>query len=423
MDRLRTMLLALLPAPIASRLGHHIYSYETDSTTYLNGVRGVAAVTVMFQHISAQYYDLIYWAHGSREEDTAFIQLPFVRLLVSGQFAVHLFFVLSGFVLSHDPLRRAYEGQYDSVLISLPSKILRRPLRLFLPLWPVIVVCCVLIEAGWFPTPPTGNLWAQLVEGWRLYLFSAWAPFRFYRGGDTDVPVLVNWAHAWTLSAEFRGSMVVFFLCTMVRMSPWLRLIGLVTFSWYCLYESYWDISLFIAGMVLAEVRHLRARLAPLQSSATTVPWFFWAGILVSALYIAGFPPHDPRDSPWYGFLMYSPSLLEVRSFYLNCAAFAIILSLENLPRVQEWLNSRVILYLGHISFGLYLMHWPVVFSAGERTINHLHRDLGYTLFSSVIMGGTLAVVLSVWIGDVFTRLVDRNCIRVAKWVAKVTRV
>lgn len=451
-DRLKGFLVILLPAFVASRLGHNIYSYKSDSTTYLNGVRGLAAITVIIQHITAQWYDVVYWAYGAREEDTAFIQLPFVRLIVSGQFAVHLFFVLSGFVLSLEPLKRAYDGEYDSVLTSLPSKIIRRPFRLFLPLWPVIVICCVFTEAGWFPSSPMGNLWAQLANGWRLFLFSAWAPFRFYRGSESDVPEIPNWGHAWTLPAEFRGSMVVFFLCTMVRMSPWLRLFGLVLFSWWCLYEQYWDMSLFIAGMVLAEVRHLRARLAPLRlpsflnsssssrgrcgsgsstdtgidtefAATTSVSWFFWAAVLIIALYVSGFPPHDPHESPLYSFLMYSDSYVDVRLTYLNCAAFAVILSLENLPRVQGWLNNPAVLYLGHISFGVYLMHWPVVFSIGNKTILLLHDDAGWSLFAAVTTGCTVAVLLSVWVGDVFTRVVDRNCIRFSKWVAKVTKV
>lgn len=419
--------LAFLPSFVGPLFGYRPLDQDViriDDTTYLNGVRGLAAMAVCLQHLVAQYYPYLYWAPGARPEDNHLIQLPFIRLLLGGQFAVHVFFTLSGFVLSYGPLKKAYDGQYDRVLSSLPSSILRRPLRLMLPLWPIVVICCVLIEMGYFPATPMGSLTARLADGWSLYLYTAWAPFRFSRPGDADIPLIPNWAHAWTLSCESRGSMVVFMVCTQIRMAPWLRMLGVTAFSWACLAQGYYDISLFLAGMLLAELRHLR-RKSTITLPPAVVQWmpFFWHALLIASLYVGSFPSMQSQDSPWYRFFFDWPTIGALpRTHYLNMAAVGLIASLENLPGIQRWLNSPVLLYLGNISFGLYLTHWPVVFSVGQISINNLLLR-GWTPIWALLTGGTMVVVLSIWAGDVYCRHVDRNCVKFAAWVAKKTGV
>jgi hypothetical protein len=80
-------------------------------TSYLNGLRGVAALFVVFNHYVSQYFPYI--THGwrsdkggdaARRENDRFIQLPVIRAVYSGRFMVTIFFVISGYVLSHKAL-------------------------------------------------------------------------------------------------------------------------------------------------------------------------------------------------------------------------------------------------------------------------------------------------------------------------------
>lgn len=65
-------------------------------TSYLNGLRGLAAWLVFVTHLL--YDPGFHEGYAGRPGDFA-IQLPFLRLLFAGQFMVAIFFILSGFVL------------------------------------------------------------------------------------------------------------------------------------------------------------------------------------------------------------------------------------------------------------------------------------------------------------------------------------
>lgn len=121
---------------------------KTMSTTYLNGIRGLACWIVFNEHITMdKYRDFIFKPYGTEKDGQKFehwIQLPLVRALIAGKGMVCVFFVLSGFVLSYSSLRKINDpdrlskqekaGNRDDLLTSVSSMTLRRAIRLFGPM-------------------------------------------------------------------------------------------------------------------------------------------------------------------------------------------------------------------------------------------------------------------------------------------------
>jgi hypothetical protein len=62
-----------------------------------------------------------------------------------------------------------------------------------------------------------------------------------------------------TLPVEFKGSILVF-LCVLrlSRVKPWLRMSSLAFLCYYSLSKGAWEIFLFLVGIILAEMRHIR---------------------------------------------------------------------------------------------------------------------------------------------------------------------
>lgn len=108
--------------------------------------------------------------------------------------------------------------------------------------------------------------------------------------------------------------------------------------------------------------------------------------------------------------------------YFLSVSAFSVLLSLEQIPVLQRFCSSPAVLYLGKISYGVYLTHWIIIFTVGKGTIESL-RGYGYDGFGSFMTGAILAVVLSIWAGDIYWRVVDVNCIKIAAWVARIVGV
>lgn len=142
-------LLFLLPFCIARPLGLTERRLpKTMSTTYLNGIRGLACWIVFNEHMAMdKYRDIVFKPYGAVDNGNKFnhfIQLPFVRALIAGKGMVCVFFVLSGFVLSYSSLRKINDpgrsnkqektGSRDDLLTSVSSMTLRRAIRLFGPM-------------------------------------------------------------------------------------------------------------------------------------------------------------------------------------------------------------------------------------------------------------------------------------------------
>lgn len=72
------------------------------------------------------------WAPEPMRHQTGwFIRLPIIRLLISGPPQVYIFFVVSGYAISHKALKLVHQGRAADAGTSLFSSIFRRHPRLF----------------------------------------------------------------------------------------------------------------------------------------------------------------------------------------------------------------------------------------------------------------------------------------------------
>ncbi|GAP83202.2 putative hard surface induced protein 3 [Rosellinia necatrix] len=251
-------------------------------TSYLDGMRGLAAFFVFFCHY---FYTAFFIAEGynwlppppadsdepapTTSRYTSLWRLPFVRLLYSGPSMVCVFFVISGYALSLRPLQLARRRQGEAFARATSSLVFRRLFRLYLP--PVLSTLGValLLGAGAYegsrafvhdrrfvrnvaehhperlPTLP-----AQLAhwgrEMWAFLHVWSWAD----HAGSTQYDV-----HLWTIPLEFRCSMVLFLvLVGTARLRENVRLAVVAALAWFVLRCDRWEMLLFLAGMAIAEL-------------------------------------------------------------------------------------------------------------------------------------------------------------------------
>lgn len=152
-------LVALLPSFVVSSKNKK--PRKIFPTSYLDGLRGVAAFFVVVHHYtiaytvsSAQGWGLDRGGVGSQNW---FWLLPIIRVVHAGRFMVVIFFVLSGYVLSYRSLKLARQGKQLELLDSLASSVFRRWLRLHLP---VIASCFMAFMLARF------NAWHNMPKGW-----------------------------------------------------------------------------------------------------------------------------------------------------------------------------------------------------------------------------------------------------------------
>jgi hypothetical protein len=154
---LMPMLLAFLPSFVYSR---NKKPRKIFPTSYLDGLRGVAAFFVVIHHYTMAYTATSGIGYGlERPEDPPgshnwFWLLPVIRVVHAGRFMVVIFFVISGYVLSHRSLKLARLGKHLELLESLASSVFRRWLRLHLPVAASCFMGFILARLNWFHYMP-----------------------------------------------------------------------------------------------------------------------------------------------------------------------------------------------------------------------------------------------------------------------------
>ncbi|KXH25269.1 acyltransferase [Colletotrichum simmondsii] len=382
----RRIFWTLMPSFVAHAYGHgdeNSVVPDSHSTSYLNGLRGIAAMVVILLHYTD---DFVFINHGWGEDESNhyFLQLPFIRLIHCGVLSVMIFFVLSGFVLTYSPLKKAHSGQVEACIGSLPSSVFRRGMRLFFPTIPLLFIVLVLKTYGLYYNsgsrdpegPPATGILEALVVVWQNFIIIT-----------TQTTTGSFLPQAWTLSVEFKGSILVFLCCLALgRVSPLARLsvVAIIfVFFWTLGADGdMWQPCLFLWGMVLADIRHLRNKLPSLEGSLERTASYSWWLVFVFSLWLGGYPINGHAfNAVGYGWLEYFPTFGQdpARTFPA-VGAMILVTSLENLPPLQRLLNARWVLYLGEVSFGMYLVHWAVERSFLGMGLKFSMQNAGYSL-------------------------------------------
>ncbi len=351
----------------------------TSRLTFLDGLRGWAAMAVLLFHVFILIFPPSIFA--------AIMLRKFV--LFNGAFAVMLFFIISGFALSVPFVTSASR----KMILRLASG---RYFRLAIP----VFVACALVHAamcaGWIGPannrPAPFNTFLDVPAQFdHLLQFGLFDVFLDYRTDQSYFGAL------WTMEIEFTGSFVV--LCLQAIMGSPL-FCGKVTRARSIVYMGLALVllargsfmALFLIGMVLAE-NHSALTLSSLRRLA---PALLAMGV--------GVPFVLPFDSITL-LSMLAPVLFLVGSVAMS--------------PVRRFLSNSFSRELGRLSFPLYLIHGPVLLiigvplTAGASGSRLLAADLALVgasfgaaiLFAPANVGGIIAAR---WVGNLTVALVGR---------------
>lgn len=369
----------------------------------LDGLRGIAAFIVVINHFFCTFYpQLVFGDQGALGYgwQDALSRSPFY-VLWNGSFAVFVFFVLSGFVIA---------SSANSSRVPLPLLIGRRYLRLTLPALASTLMVFVLLRV--FPDV-TQQLAKDFNNGWlikhysrELTLFYAMIDgvFNPYRYGETYAN-----SPLWTMRYELFGSLSIYLI---YRLCPRTWQVPLLVILVICLIpqDGFWvGFMGFASGAMLYEgwrsgvVQATRPRL----------------GIVLCAIALGlGAMPQQPASNTYFASLaLWVGNFSSEQEFIYGLGASILLAGCLSSSAILSVLAFSPFRFLGRISFGVYLLHWPLlalVFIPIYYKIAPLQNNralLAIIYFVSVII-----------VGYIFTKLIDEPVIKNLEKVKKTER-
>lgn len=383
---------------------------EQKRITWIDGLRGAASLFIVFHHFIMGYYPAAYKGaegvpHLQKGVETAFSQsLP--GFFVTGDLWVSVFCLISGFVIAYQVFHMKDEKQFS-------SSLLKRYPRLMLPVFALSVMVYIMLHLNLFYNNP-----ASLLSG------SEWLA-QFYQDKTTLYDLFFSsivdtwivgmstlYSNAfWMLAELFAGSFMAYILAAMGKgMNRNMLYVYIGVVLMYLSTNS--RLTDFALGVLAAYVvEQFGERIKKHKKACICAGIFMLAAAVVFGAYPVG---HEPDNA--YRILNHLPKRLNPVYFYHMLAAGLLLMSIWLLEPLGKALSKKPVLFLGKISYSLYLVHIPVIYSLSAWILVKLMAKTGnYNL--SAGLSFVISLPVMIFLAWLFYRFIEKNC---TKFINKV---
>ncbi|KAI8816225.1 family 2 glycosyltransferase [Fimicolochytrium jonesii] len=397
-----------------------------DRTTWIDGLRGIASIIIFIHHFSDNTWevphpDVLQWGTPT-------------SILKDGQFAVSLFFLLSGRVLTYGFLKGRNTGKVR--WRSLASAIFRRTIRLALPIFVLAFMQQQVCLAGYADEAPRA---AKFLETDRLGR-PLWCNVTDFKGFlSYFIQVLSNPDHIyirtlgstlWSMYDQFWGSVYVYILSAFMVLMNGRRYIVYAFLSlWFWFANS--PNMLFVLGLMLADLAA-----SNITKRIRDKSWYIVLGLQLVFLVVAMFliVDQEKADDASFGILDHTINPAtgvlggynggaraanpwpEVMRFKHWLSAVCIIAWVELAPGAQWFFSSRIFVFLGNITFGTYVIQMTVIYTIMPRLVLSFAAK-GWSYWNNVILTFIICLFITLFLAWIFYRTVDNWSLKLARWM------
>lgn len=304
----------------------------------LDGVRGVAIVLVMIHHA-------VFFSMSPAGTPATSLLADALNELAVG---VDLFFVLSGYLITGILLRSRGRPGYFRNFYG------RRTLRIFPLYYAAVLTMCVvlpaLIHRDYLDELAANQAW-----------YWAYLPnFRIFRNGDWFLPIF---DHTWSLAIEEQfylvwPMLVLAFGAAKLRPVVIALAVGSLALRCWMATHGYTEAQTRVLPFSHCDGLALGAMLASLQAHGTSPSAFrrlagalLGTGVALRVLLLTSWVPDPLREN----------ALVGTAWTLVFAGAVAWVAVAGEDSRLRRWLTARPLVHAGTYSYGLYLIHLPIM--------------------------------------------------------------
>ena len=350
----------------------------------IHGLRAVAALAVLLFHWY-QIFPAASLAMGSAFPSNSIFNPT--TYLAFGWLGVPLFFILSGYLLGSKVMSTPLSWRF------LAGFWRRRFLRIYPAVWLHLAV--LLVAASWVTGLVEPAMWDAL--GWQFALWINMPP-------NMQAPISNV---MWTLPIELSFYLLLPFIGVLSRRMPWFVLLTMclaITLLWRTWVMSYFEVAHYTAvlpwldllpGSLFTFMVGYSLNFLPSALPKQTVLWGVRVSVIAFLLML--------QWQQWRGDVYWTGHWILI--VWPACVAVTlgglVYFGTRHGPS-DRWLSRPGMIWLGNISFGIYLWHYPIM-----RGLFLLFPDQWKTVGMSVV-ALPIALLLTLPIASLSYRFVER---------------
>jgi peptidoglycan/LPS O-acetylase OafA/YrhL len=373
---------------------------KTNKLLYLEGIRGVAAIMVFLCHLARTFQpdlgELIFFYLKDHTQSHLISHLihALLNMLLDGPIAVYIFWFMSGYVISI----KLFGNKGREYLKNAFSK---RYFRLLIPCMGSILLVYILLKTGCMYNVEVAKLIGIKEASWMIDFYNfepnflnalksgLWNTFFNFRWEDSYNVSL------WTMQPELYGSLFCFFLFGIFGTIPKRH----IAYAIIIIITFFIDSNLvgFLLGFFLCDIDHSDNKLKGINSQLEKKifsKWYYASLFFCFLILLAGSDVWNLSNILLSSLLVFTV----MRSGFL-----------------QTIFQSRPLVWLGKISFSLYLLHIPIICSLG--CFLYLWLDLPHATKALLSSGITLTVVLLLSV--VYAKYIDNFSLKFSNKIAE----
>lgn len=360
----------------------------TEKLGFLEGLRGIAALIVVFGHFRGFLEGLIGPATGFLQIGPLPLKISYQMLLYpfTNPAPVPIFFVLSGYVLTVKYFKTTDPSKKKDVYLG--GAVKRYP-RLMIPSLVSILLVFLFLCLGWLHNFG-GIAVPDLAEALRQGVYDV-----YFTYNDGNVNTITYNGVLWTMYYEFTGSILLFAFLALFGDTRYRRYIYVPLLVIF-LGTHYMG---FVIGLLLADFYNDTG--SARTSVDRHIPLILFVVIcLALCLYLLNYD---------------IPGINDVKLVYIYLGVSFLMALLLSSKAFQWVLSRKPMLFLGKISFSMYLLH-PLILGSFS-AICYAALSLYVSPLAAVSITFIASLVVIFGVSYLYYRSVDLWSIRTAKHI------
>lgn len=370
---------------------------------YLDGLRGLSAFIVVIYHYAVGFYPALYYGSINNIRTHSGIELLIAKtplnLIYDGDVSVCIFFILSGYVLTYKFFK------YNDIN-GITSTAIRRYFRLMPPVFFSIFLAYILMELRLFYNVQASEI---TTSDW-LKSFYNFEPnaLEAFKQGVWGVFFIQSTSYnptLWTMYYEFYGSFIVLSFVLLIGKNK-NRYIFYIVALFATINTKFLP---FILGLILSDVYNFK------QHSINKFNTRYTNFIILSiGMFLASYPPFMPVENTIYRFIKIN-FIQNSSYFYHSIGAFFIMIVFLNSVKLKQIFSGEMFVFLGKISFSMYIIHFLVLNSLSSYLFIKLSTFLKYYQAFLIVLLISLGIII--YCSYCVYRYVDLNGIKLSKYL------